>query len=65
MVRYQLVSPFIPTSIIWEINKQYAFIALLASVASLAGMVLYFFERYLMVIIVAVLILIISRFIHI
>ena len=62
---YQLVSPIIPRSLIWEINKQFVFIALVTSIASLGAMVLYFFERYLMVIILAVLVLIIGKYIHI
>jgi hypothetical protein len=61
----QLVSPLIPASLIWEINKQFIFIALVASVASLVALVLYFFERYLIVIFLAALVLIVNRYIYI
>lgn len=63
--RYQLVSPLIPESTIWEINKQFVFNALISSVVSIVGLILYFFDKYLLVIILVVLTLIINRFIYV
>jgi hypothetical protein len=62
---YQLISPIIPKSTIWEISKQFIFITFVLTVSSIIALVLYFYEKYLMVIILVVLILIASRFIYI
>jgi hypothetical protein len=62
---YQLVTPVIPKSTIWEINKQFIFIAFIFTITSLLSLVLYFYEKYLWIIIMIVLILIGSRFIYI
>ena len=61
--RYQLVSPLIPESTIREINKQFIFHAIVSAIASIAGLLLYFFDKYLLVIIIVGLILIADRFI--
>jgi len=63
--RYQLVSPLIPERTIWDINKQFIFKALVASVMFLIALILYFFERHLLVIILAAITLIAGRFIYI
>jgi len=63
--RYQLVSPLIPESAIWAINKQFIFKALVASVMFLIVLILYFFEWHLLGIILVVLTLIAGRFIYI
>ena|SRR5215207_3592734 len=63
--RYQLVSPLIPETTIWEINKQFIFHAIVSACASVVGLLLYFFDRYLLVIILAGLILIADRFIYV
>ena len=63
--RYQLVSPLIPEKIIWDINKQFIFKALVASVMFLIALILYFFERHLLVIILAAITLITCRYIYI
>ena len=63
--RYQLVSPLIPESTIWEITKQFIFIALLPAVCSIVGLILYFYEKYLWLIILVGLTLISGRFIYI
>jgi len=63
--RYQLVSPLIPESIIWEINKQFVFTALISSIVTIVGLILYFFDKYLLVIILVVLTLIANRFIYV
>ena len=64
-IRYQLVSPLIPESTIWEITKQFIFIALVSAVCSIVGLILYFYEKYLWLIILVGLILISERFIYI
>ena len=63
--RYQLISPLIPESTIWEINKQFVFTALVSTIAALIGLILYFFEKHLWVIILTVLTLVADRFIYI
>jgi len=63
--RHQLVSPLIPESIIWEINKQFFFTAFVAAIVNMIALIFYFFEKYLLVIILVVLTLIASRFIYI
>jgi len=63
--RYQLVSPLIPESIIWEINKHFVFTALISSIVTIVGLILYFFDKYLLVIILVVLTLIANRFIYV
>ena len=63
--RYQLVSPFIPESAIWSICKQFVFNALIASIVGVIGLILDFFEKHLLVIILVVLTLIAVRFIYI
>ena len=63
--RYQLVSPLIPESAIWEINKQFHFHAIVSAITSIAGLLLYFFDKYLLVIILVCLILVANRFIYV
>ena len=63
--RYQLVSPVIPESSIWEINKQFIFTAFVSTIISVVGLILYFFDKYLLVIVLVVLTLIANRFIYI
>jgi hypothetical protein len=62
---YQLVSPVIPRSAVWDINEQFVFVALVLAIANVIGLILYFFEKYLMVIILVSLTLIASRYIYI
>jgi len=62
--RYQLVSPLIPQALSWEISKQFIFTALVATVANIVGLILYFFEKYLLVIILVALTLTVSRYIY-
>jgi hypothetical protein len=62
---YQLVSPIIPKSTVWEISKQFIFIAFVLTVSSIIALSLYFYKKYVAVIIVTVLTLIASRFIYI
>jgi hypothetical protein len=61
---YQLVSPLIPKSTVWEISKQFIFIAFILTVSCIIGLVLYFYNKYLWVIILVVLTLIASRFVY-
>ena len=63
--RYQLVSPVIPESLIWEISKQFVFTALVATIAGIVGLVLYFFDKFLLVIILVIITLIANRYIYI
>lgn len=63
--RYQLVSPLIPESTIWEINKQFIFHAIVSAIASIVGLLFYFFDKYLLVIIFVALVLIVDRFIYV
>jgi hypothetical protein len=63
--RYQLVSPLIPESVIWKINNRFIFISLISTAASIAGLILYFFEKYLWVIILVLLTLLSQRYIYI
>jgi hypothetical protein len=63
--RYQLVSPLIPETTIWEISKQFIFHAIVSACASVVGLLLYFFDKYLLVIILVGLILIADRFIYV
>jgi len=62
--RYELVSPLIPESTIWEINKEFIFHAIVSASVSVVALVLYFFDKYLVAIILVVLTLIINRFIY-
>ena len=52
-------------STIWEINKQFVFIAFIFTITSLLSLILYFYEKYLWIIIVTALILLASRYIYI
>lgn len=61
---YQLVSPLIPQSTIWEISKQFIFTAFVLTISCIIGLVLYFYNKYLWVIILIVLTLIASRFVY-
>jgi hypothetical protein len=63
--RYQLVSPLIPESTIWEINRHFVFAALVAAIVSLIGLIFYFFGKHLLVIILVALTLIAGRFIYV
>ena len=63
--RYQLVSPLIPESTIWEISKQFIFHAIVSACSSVVGLLLYFFEKYLFVIVLVSLILVADRFIYV
>ncbi|PZR24748.1 MAG: hypothetical protein DI535_20965 [Citrobacter freundii] len=60
---YQLTSPIIPKDTIWEINKQFVFKALIASIIALIALLFYFFEKYIVIVILIILTLIVSRFI--
>jgi hypothetical protein len=63
--RYQLVSPLIPESAIWEICKQFIFTALISAIVSIIGLIFYFFEKYLWIIILVALTLVSERYIYI
>jgi len=61
---YMLTNPLIPESTIWDINKQLAFTGCIQTAACLIALVLYFFDKYLVVIIWVVIVLIASRFVY-
>ena len=63
--RYQLITPLIHESTIWEINKQFVYHATVSACASVGGLFLYFFNKYLLVIILVGLMLIADRFIYV
>lgn len=63
--RYQLESPLLPKSIIYEINKQFIFHALVSAIVSVIAFILYIFEKYVWVIVLVVLTLIVSRYIYV
>ena len=63
--KYQLVSPLIPRSLVWEINKQLLFTALVAAIAGIVALVLHFYKRYLLVMILVVVALIGCRYVYI
>jgi hypothetical protein len=63
--QYQLVSPLIPRSVIWEINKQILFKAAVALGMGTIGLSLYFVKRHLLVIILVIAVLIAERYIYI
>lgn len=63
--KYQLTNPLIPKSTISEINKQFIFTALISSVISIFGLMLYVHKKYLLVIVLVVITLIADRFIYI
>ncbi len=62
---YQLVSPIISQNTIWEINKQFIFIAFISTIISIVGLLLYFYEKYLWIIILIAITLLSERFINI
>ena len=61
---YQLESPLIPETLVWDISKQFVFTAFILTVMSIVGLLLFFYSKYLWVIILVVLTLIASRFIY-
>jgi len=62
---YQLVSPLIPKSFIWEIDKQFIFLACISTVCGLVGLIFYYYKKYLWIIILVVLTLVSERYIYI
>jgi hypothetical protein len=62
---YELITPLIPKSIIWEINRQYAFVAFELAAANMIALLFYYWRKYLLVIIFICLALLITRYITI
>jgi len=62
--KYQLASPLIPKSTIWEINKQFVFNAAVATGAGIVGLILFSIKKYLFVIILVIVTLIAERYIY-
>jgi hypothetical protein len=63
--RHHLASPLIPESAIWQVNKQFVFLAIVSAVVSLLALLLYFFEKYVFVIVLVALTMIASRYIYV
>jgi hypothetical protein len=61
---YQLVSPIIPQNLIWEISKHYIFKAFILTISCFIGLIFYFYNKYLWLIILVVLSLIATRFVY-
>lgn len=51
---YQILSPLIPQSVVLQINKPIVIGGLIASILSIIGLVLFFHEKYRLVILAAV-----------
>lgn len=62
--RYQLTSPIIPEQLFWEISKQFVLKAIVSAAVCVVALVLYFFQKYLFIIILGVLMFIVQRFIY-
>ena len=60
----ELQSPMIPAQLIWEVNKQLVFTALVSGVSCFIALALYFFRKYLFVIILSLLTLTAARYIY-
>lgn len=56
-IRLLLMSPIIPESAIWDDSKPFIFHALVFAITCLAGLLLYYFGKYLLVIIIVALML--------
>jgi hypothetical protein len=65
LTKYQLLSPLISENTIWEINKQFIFTAFISTIICIIGLLLYFYERYLWIIILIAITLLSERFINI
>ncbi len=62
--KLQMVNPLIPESITMEIIKQHVFHATVSTIASIIGLALFFFDKYLLVIILVALTIIADRFVY-
>ncbi|HMH24519.1 MAG TPA: hypothetical protein VK563_22215 [Puia sp.] len=51
--KYQLTSPLIPAGVVQKVIEPAIFEACITSIVSLVGLILYFFEKHLLVIILA------------
>ena len=63
--RHQLASPLIPESTLWAINKQFVFHAIISALVSVVGLILYFFDKHALTIVLVVLTLIANRYIYV
>src|ERR1700712_3430601 len=62
---YSLDSIIIPKTIIWEVNKQHILFAFILTVGNLAGLMSYFFKRYLWTVAVILISLVAIRYVYI
>lgn len=63
-IKYALTSPLVPESAIWEICKEYIFKASFLTVSCIAAIILYFYDKYVSIIILTVLALVVIRLIY-
>ena len=49
--KYQIVSPIIPGEVIWQIIEPFIFMAIGTTILSIIGLVFYFYDKYLVTII--------------
>ena len=61
---HNLNSPIIPKGLVWEISRQFIFMAFVFTASSVVGLIFYFYDKYLWVIILVLLTLIASRYIY-
>lgn len=62
-LRSNLSGPAIPATLLWDMEKQFIARSIISGCAAIAGILLFYFEKYLFAIILIVLALIVSRFI--
>ena len=62
---YQLVSPLVPRDIIWEINRNYAFMAFCLVVVNIIALLLFYWRKYIAVVILIAVAILASGYIYI
>lgn len=58
---YQLISPLVPSSVVLQINKPIVISGLICSLLSIVGLVLFFYKKYQLVILAAVIAILIHN----
>jgi hypothetical protein len=61
---YQLVTPLVPKNVLWEINRQYAFVAFVLTGVNIVSLLLFFWKKHMAVVIVIAIALAASRYIY-
>lgn len=62
---YSLDSVIIPKTMIWEINKQHILFAFILTIGNLAGLITYFFRRYLWTVAVILVCIVAVRYVYV